>query len=75
MGKIVSRFCSRLFEAQPSLTSLNDSPANWIQGHNDVTGFKALVCHDGILNTTATWYHTEELYFPEHDLGWSYSLP
>lgn len=25
---------------------------NWIQGHNDVFGFKALVCHDGIFSTS-----------------------
>lgn len=59
--------------------------ANWIQGHNDVTKFKAIVCHDGIFDTKATWYSTEEIYFPvgrkrfvnhssdgvaqEHDLG------
>lgn len=43
--------------------------ANWMQGHNDATGFKALVCHNGILNTSATWYSGDELYFPEHDLG------
>ena len=38
--------------------------ANWIQGHNDVTKFKAIVCHDGIFDTKATWYSTEEIYFP-----------
>jgi dipeptidyl aminopeptidase/acylaminoacyl peptidase len=43
--------------------------ANWIQGHNDITNFKAIVCHDGILDTRATWFATEEIYFPEHDLG------
>ena len=43
--------------------------ANWMQGHNDALGFAAIVCHDGILNTTATWFSTEEIYFPEHDLG------
>jgi dipeptidyl aminopeptidase/acylaminoacyl peptidase len=25
---------------------------NWIQGHNDVFGFKTLVCHDGIFSTS-----------------------
>lgn len=32
-------------------------------------GFKAIVCHDGITDTRATWFVTEELYFAEHDLG------
>jgi hypothetical protein len=36
---------------------------NWIQGHNDVMGFKALVCHDGILDTKNAYFGTEELYF------------
>lgn len=38
---------------------------NWIQGHN--FGFKALVCHDGVFDTEAVWYETEELYFPEQE--------
>lgn len=37
--------------------------ANWIQGHNDQFGFKAIVCHDGIFNTINGFYTTEELWF------------
>ena len=33
--------------------------ANWIQGHNDQFGFKAIVCHDGIFDTTSAYYETE----------------
>lgn len=40
---------------------------NWIQGHNP--GFNALVCHDGVFDTEATWFETEEIYFPEHENG------
>jgi dipeptidyl aminopeptidase/acylaminoacyl peptidase len=37
---------------------------NWINGHTkDV--FKCLVCHDGMFNTLASYYATEELFFPE----------
>ncbi|GAA6006783.1 dipeptidyl-peptidase 5 [Rhodotorula paludigena] len=43
--------------------------ANWIQGHNDQMGFKALVCHDGVFNTANTWFATEELYFPTREFG------
>jgi dipeptidyl aminopeptidase/acylaminoacyl peptidase len=32
---------------------------NWIQGHNDQFRFKALVCHDGIFDTTDAFYSTE----------------
>ncbi|KAI5475438.1 serine-type peptidase [Pseudohyphozyma bogoriensis] len=42
---------------------------NWIQGHNDQMGFKAIVCHDGVFSTDGTWYETEELYFPEREFG------
>lgn len=35
--------------------------ANWIQGHNEQTNFKAIVCHDGVFSTAATWFGTEEL--------------
>lgn len=38
--------------------------ANWIQGHNDQFGFKAIVCHDGIFSTTSAFYETEEVWFP-----------
>lgn len=43
---------------------------NWINGHN-IFGFKALVYHDGILNTVATYYSTEEVWFPTQDFGGS----
>jgi hypothetical protein len=33
--------------------------ANWINGHNDQFGFKAIVCHDGIFDTTDAFYTTE----------------
>lgn len=33
--------------------------ANWIQGHNEHFGFKAIVCHDGIFDTTSAYYETE----------------
>jgi len=33
----------------------------FVQGHNDVLGFKALVCHDGVFNTQNTYYTTDEL--------------
>lgn len=37
---------------------------NWINGHTD-NFFKCLVCHDGMFNTLASYYATEELFFPE----------
>ncbi|TPX34481.1 hypothetical protein SmJEL517_g02821 [Synchytrium microbalum] len=40
---------------------------NWINGHTD--RFKALVCHDGIFDTRAAYYTTEELWFPEYEFG------
>ena len=40
---------------------------NWINGH---TGrFKVLVAHDGDFNLSSMYAATEELWFPEHDLG------
>ncbi|KAG0699998.1 alpha beta-hydrolase [Suillus ampliporus] len=37
---------------------------NWIQGNPELGfGFKALVCHDGIFDTTYTSYATDELFF------------
>ncbi|GAA5912527.1 hypothetical protein JCM8208_001984, partial [Rhodotorula glutinis] len=41
----------------------------FVQGHNDVLGFKALVCHDGVFNTQNTYYTTDELYFPQREFG------
>ena len=40
---------------------------NWINGNTD--RFKALVCHDGILDTKAAYLATEEQWFPEWELG------
>jgi len=43
--------------------------ANWIQGHNNDRLFKAIVCHDGVFNTAATYYSTDELWFPTSEFG------
>lgn len=40
---------------------------NWLQGHNP--GFSTFVCHDGIFDTTTSFYTTEEVYFPNHEFG------
>ena len=40
---------------------------NWINGHT--SRFKALVAHDGDFNLSSFYGATEELWFPEHDLG------
>jgi dipeptidyl aminopeptidase/acylaminoacyl peptidase len=40
---------------------------NWINGHTD--RFKCLVSHDGELDIKASYYSTEELWFPEWELG------
>jgi dipeptidyl aminopeptidase/acylaminoacyl peptidase len=40
---------------------------NWINGHTD--RFKALVCHDGILDEEMGYFDTEELWFPEWEHG------
>ncbi|KAK4686640.1 hypothetical protein P7C73_g3487, partial [Tremellales sp. Uapishka_1] len=37
---------------------------NWINGHNDQFGFKALVCHDGVFSTVDTFFSTEDVFFP-----------
>lgn len=42
---------------------------NWIQGHNDDSLFKALVCHDGVFNTINTYLATDELWFPTYEFG------
>jgi dipeptidyl aminopeptidase/acylaminoacyl peptidase len=39
----------------------------WILGHTD--RFKALVCHDGVVETRSMALETEELWFPKWDLG------
>ncbi|RMZ88435.1 hypothetical protein DV736_g4344, partial [Chaetothyriales sp. CBS 134916] len=41
---------------------------NWIQGHDLGRKFKALVTHDGSLNTIAQ-YTSEELWFMQHDFN------
>jgi len=40
---------------------------NWIAGHTD--RFKCLVSHDGELDIKSTYYTTEELWFPEWEMG------
>ena len=40
---------------------------HWINGHT--TRFKALIAHDGDFNLSSFYGATEELWFPEHDLG------
>ncbi len=40
---------------------------NWLEGHTD--RFKCLVNHDGVYNLTSMYGTTEELWFPEWDLG------
>nr|GAT52261.1 dipeptidyl-peptidase 5 [Mycena chlorophos] len=43
---------------------------NWIQGHPEYGfNFKALVCHDGVFDSTYNGYSTEELYFFNHEWG------
>ncbi|WWC89079.1 uncharacterized protein L201_003997 [Kwoniella dendrophila CBS 6074] len=42
---------------------------NWINGHNDHFGFKALVCHDGVFDTVTTYFSTEEVWFPTQDFA------
>ncbi len=40
---------------------------NWIEGHTD--RFSALFCHNGTFNIESMWGTTEELWFPEWELG------
>lgn len=40
---------------------------NWIAGHTD--RFTALFCHNGSFNLESKWGTTEELWFPEWELG------
>jgi dipeptidyl aminopeptidase/acylaminoacyl peptidase len=40
---------------------------NWIAGHTD--RFRCLVSHDGEMDITSTYYSTEELWFPEWEMG------
>jgi dipeptidyl aminopeptidase/acylaminoacyl peptidase len=47
---------------------------NWIQ--SNTKRFKALVCHDGIFDTRAMYYETEEVWFPEwENHGTAYDKP
>jgi dipeptidyl aminopeptidase/acylaminoacyl peptidase len=41
---------------------------NWIAG-NAPDRFKCLINHDGIFDETASYYNTEELWFPEYEHG------
>jgi dipeptidyl aminopeptidase/acylaminoacyl peptidase len=44
----------------------------WILGHTD--RFKALVCHDGVVETRSMALETEELWFPVWDFGgWTWN--
>ena len=40
---------------------------SWIEGHTD--RFNALFCHNGTFNLESMWGTTEELWFPEWDIG------
>ncbi|KAI7826461.1 Alpha/Beta hydrolase protein [Kickxella alabastrina] len=40
---------------------------NWLNGHTDK--FKCMVAHDGKFSTVSGYYGTDELWFPEWDLG------
>ncbi len=40
----------------------------WLAGHHDKR-FKAFIAHDGIFNTVQQYYETEEMWFPNWDLG------
>lgn len=40
---------------------------NWLNGHTRL--FKGLFCHDGIFDTRATYFGTEEIWFPQWEFG------
>ena len=40
----------------------------WLAGNHNKR-FKAFIAHDGIFNTTQQYYETEEMWFPNWDLG------
>ncbi|KAF8645180.1 hypothetical protein AX16_008007 [Volvariella volvacea WC 439] len=43
---------------------------NWIQGHPEWEfNFKALVCHDGVFDSTYNGFSTDELFFFNHEWG------
>jgi dipeptidyl aminopeptidase/acylaminoacyl peptidase len=41
---------------------------NWIEGHWS-DRFRCIVNHDGLFDQRMMYYSTEELWFPEHDIG------
>jgi dipeptidyl aminopeptidase/acylaminoacyl peptidase len=41
---------------------------NWLNGHTE-DHFKCFVNHDGLFDLKSMYYSTEELYFPEFDMG------
>ena len=45
---------------------------NWINGHTD--RFKCLVNHDGIFDTTGSYYNSDELWFPEMEVSFLFML-
>jgi len=44
----------------------------WLAGHNENHRFKAFIAHDGIFNLEAQYVETDELWFPNWDLGGPY---
>ncbi|MBI3194975.1 MAG: S9 family peptidase [Ignavibacteriae bacterium] len=46
---------------------------NWFNGHTDK--FKAIVCHDGVYNSTSNYGTTEELWFDEWEHGIPWETP
>jgi dipeptidyl aminopeptidase/acylaminoacyl peptidase len=43
---------------------------NWLNGHTE--RFSCIVNHDGIFDTFADYYSTDELWFPEYEVKHSY---
>ena len=46
-----------------------------MQGHNDITKFKAFVCHDGVLDLKQVWFSTDVPLLMEQDLGKPGNIP
>ncbi len=44
----------------------------WLAGHNEDKRFKAFIAHDGVFDLESMYGTTEELWFPDHDLGGPY---
>jgi len=40
---------------------------NWL--NSQTQRFKCLICHDGVFNTAANYWETDELYFPDFEFG------